>query len=53
MKEIIFCGCGGLYNYSLGVAKIIREIMREEKIESDKIKIVGISGGSYPALLLC
>ena len=47
MKQIIFCGCGGLYNYSLGVAKIIRQIMNENNIDSDNIKFVGISGGSF------
>ena len=52
MKQIVFCGCGGLYNYSLGVAKIIQKIMIMNNIDSNNIKFVGISGGCYPALLL-
>jgi hypothetical protein len=52
MKTIIFCGCGGLYNYSLGIAKIIQKIIYENKLDSNYIKLVGISAGSYPALLL-
>lgn len=49
MKKIIFCGCGGLYNYSLGIAKVIQDIKKQyPQIE---IEYIGISAGCFPALL--
>ena len=50
MKKIVFCGCGGLYNYSLGIAKIIQELKKE--IPEIELEYIGISAGCYPALLL-
>jgi hypothetical protein len=51
-KKIIFCGCGGLYNYSLGIAKIIQDIIKEQNIDNNKIKYVGVSAGCFPALIM-
>ena len=65
MKKIIFCGCGGLYNYSLGIAYILQKRYFNDIKNSNNnfnnfkmsnnfknCKFVGISAGVYPALLL-
>ena len=51
-KTIVFCGCGGLYNYSLGIAYIIQTILENKEIDQTNINYVGISAGVFPALLL-
>ena len=51
-KKIVFCGCGGLYNYSLGIAFIIQQIMKRKNIDPKNIEFVGISAGVFPAMLL-
>ena len=61
-KNIIFCGCGGLYNYSLGVAYVIQILIKKNTKNSSNIsnisntdlnfQFTGISGGVFPALLL-
>ena len=55
MKKIIFCGCGGLYNYSLGVASVLQKRYFKNSNKNNIFKntnFVGISAGVYPALLL-
>jgi len=47
-----FRGCGGLYNYSLGVAAVIQDEIRNNGIDEQSIHYAGISGGCGPAILM-
>lgn len=51
-KTIVFCGCGGLYNYSLGIAHVIQTIIKNKHTNNPNINYIGISAGAFPALLL-
>lgn len=46
-KRILFCGCGGMYNYFLGVANVL-----QNNFELDNIEFSGVSAGNIPAVLL-
>ena len=60
MKKIIFCGCGGLYNYSLGIAYVLQKrYFNDSKYNKNtnnnnfnNYNFLGISAGVYPAVLL-
>lgn len=45
--QISFAGCGGMYHYYLGIAKIM-----QRELDLDNIVFSGSSGGCIPALLL-
>jgi hypothetical protein len=47
MVQLTFGGCGGMYNYFLGVAAVI-----QEEFELDNVLFSGASAGCFPALLL-
>jgi len=46
-KQLVFAGCGGMYNYSLGVASVIQ---KNCNLDSDVV-ISGSSAGCFPAML--
>ena len=48
-RQLVFGGCGGMYNYFLGIALVIQENFKEQL---DDTLITGTSGGCFPALLL-
>ena len=48
-RQLVFGGCGGMYNYSLGVASVIQENFKEQLEDT---LITGASAGCFPALLL-
>lgn len=45
--QLVFSGCGGLYNYELGIASII-----QEKYDLSNVVISSSSAGGFPALLI-
>jgi hypothetical protein len=45
--QISFAGCGGMYHYYLGIAKVI-----QDNFELDNVVFGGVSGGCIPGLLL-
>ena len=45
--QLTFAGCGGMYNYALGVAAVI-----QSKFVLDNVVIAGSSAGCFPAMLL-
>ncbi|KKL21351.1 hypothetical protein LCGC14_2446300, partial [marine sediment metagenome] len=45
--QISFAGCGGMYHYYLGIAKVL-----QENFYLDNVIFGGTSGGCIPALLL-
>lgn len=45
--QLTFAGCGGMYNYSLGVASVI-----QSNFLIDNVIISGSSAGCFPAMLL-
>jgi hypothetical protein len=47
MVQLAFGGCGGMYNYFLGVASII-----QQEFELGNVLFSGASAGCFPALLL-
>ena len=46
-KQVIFGGCGGLYNYFLGIASVL-----QEKYDLSNIIFGGSQAGCFPAILL-
>ena len=48
-RQLVFGGCGGMYNYFLGIALVIQENFKEKL---DDTLMTGTSGGCFPALLL-
>jgi hypothetical protein len=46
-KQIIFGGCGGMYNYLLGVASVL-----QHKMDLRDCVFCGVSAGCFPAMLL-
>ena len=45
--QLTFGGCGGMYNYSLGVASVI-----QSNFSLDNVVFAGSSAGCFPAMLL-
>ena len=48
-RQLVFGGCGGMYNYSLGIASVIQENFKEQLEDT---LITGASAGCFPALLV-
>lgn len=48
IKQIVFCGCGGLYHYYIGIASVLQKIVNK----NHNIIFGGISGGCIPSLFL-
>ena len=46
-KQILFYGCGGMYNYFMGVANVL-----QENFDLQDVEFSGVSVGNIPAVLL-